>query len=506
MENRTRTKNTKQNIIFGFMNKFVFLFFPFVIRTIIIKRLGVDYLGLNSLFASILQVLCLSELGFGSAVVFSLYKPIAEKNSELICAYMLFFRKVYRIIGAIIFMIGLAIIPFIPLLIKGNVPDGINIYILYLIYLFNTSISYFVFGYKNALLNAHQRNDIISNISSVTQIALYFFQIIVLILTNNYYLYLIIMPFCTLMNNLLTGYISHKLYPQYVCKGILDKSAIRELRNQVTGLMIHKLCLVSRNSLDSIFISAFLGLTTAAIYSNYYYIMNTIVGILSVVGNAMLASIGNSIATESQEKNYNDLKKINFIYMQIAGYCTVCLLGLYQPFMELWVGKKNMFDFGTVVLFCLYFYVLKMGDIRGTYSDAAGLWWQNRYRAILESLCNLCLNAILVYFMGINGIILATLISLFFINFIFGSQIIFKFYFTDFTCKEYFLLHSKYAFVTMAIATLCYLVNSFIHDVNIFAFLIRCLLCVIIPIPLYLVIYYKDIQFRDSISWLKKVL
>ena len=169
-----RTKNAVRNLVFGFINKMIIMLFPFVIRTIIIRELGAGYLGLGSLFTSILQVLNLAELGFSSAVVFCMYKPIAEKDSETICALLNLYKQIYRIIGIVILVIGLALTPFLPYLIKGTVPNGINIYILYYIYLFNTAITYFLFAYKSTLLVAHQRNDVVSNISSLTNILQYF--------------------------------------------------------------------------------------------------------------------------------------------------------------------------------------------------------------------------------------------------------------------------------------------------------------------------------------------
>ena len=188
-----------------------------------------------------------------------------------------------------------------------------------------------------------------------------------------------------------------------------------EIKVKVTGLFITKVCHVTRNTFDSIFISAFLGLTLTAIYNNYYYIMHAVLAVFAIVSPSILSGVGNSIITDSQEKNYLDMKKFNFIYMWLAGCCTVCLLCLYQPFTKIAFGKDMMFPFPVVILFCVYFYVLKMGDIRAIYSDACGLWWENRWRNILEALANLVLNFIFGNLWGVYGIISATLISLFFI-------------------------------------------------------------------------------------------
>lgn len=195
----SRTQNAIRNIFTGVFNKIIILLFPFVIRTVIIKKLGTEYLGLSSLFTSILQVLNLTELGFSSAIVFSLYKPIAEKDDNRICSIMNFYKRIYRIIGFIILVMGLIVLPFLPNFIKGSYPSDINLYILYLIYLFNTVITYYLFAYKSALLNAMQRNDIINNVNSITVIIQYILQIIILYCTKNYYIYMIIPKHFNLM-------------------------------------------------------------------------------------------------------------------------------------------------------------------------------------------------------------------------------------------------------------------------------------------------------------------
>lgn len=500
-----RSKNAKRNIIFGMVNKVLLIILPFIARTIIIKILGSEYLGLNSLFSSILQVLNLSELGFSSAVVYSMYKPIAENDYRTICALLQFYRTVYRIIGSVVLIIGLILMPFLPHLISGTVPDEINIYYLYLLYLINTSLSYFLFAYKSSLLNAFQRNDIISNVQTLTQGVMYILQIAILFLTRNYYLFILMMPIFTLLYNLMNAQITKNLYPQYVCKGKVNHNILKDIRHQVAGLMVNKLCQTSRNSFDSIFISAFLGLTVTAMYGNYYYVLNAIIALLSVFNVGMLAGAGNSIVLDSREKNYADMKKINFIYMWLSGWCTICLACLYQPFMKLWVGENLMFSYPIVIMFCIYFYSLQMGVIRGLYSDAAGLWWENRFRAIIESIANLVLNFILVQLWGILGIIAATLISLLIVNFGFGSQIVFKYYFKNGKLLEYFLLHAKYAIVTLLICSISYFTTSLIPEEGIMGFILKGLGCCILPNVLYFVFYCKTKEFAVSIPWLLSV-
>ena len=493
-----RTKNAKRNIFFGLLNKMVTLVFPFVIRMVMIRILGAEYLGLGSLFKSILTVLNITELGFSSAVVYSMYKPIANDDKETLCAILNFYRKVYFAIGFIITLVGLAILPVLPSLIKGSCPADINIYVLYALYLCSTVLSYLLFAYKNSLINAYQRVDVVSNINTAVHLITCTAQLVIIVLTKNFYFYVIMNIAATLIQNICTQICSKKMFPDIICKGSINSETKKEIKVKVTGLFITKICHVTRNSFDSIFISAFLGLRLTAIYNNYYYIMHALLSVFGIIWPAILAGIGNSIVTESQEKNYSDMKKFNFIYMWLAGCCTVCLLCLYQPFTQIAFGKDMMFAFPVVILFCVYFYVLKMGDIRAIYSDACGLWWENRWRNILEAVSNIILNFILGKFWGVYGIVIATLISLFFINFLWGSTIVYKHYFTRIKISEYYLLHLLYASVTLTACFISYFICLHIPLKGIPALLAKALVCLLIPNLLYLACYFKSPLFKEA--------
>ena len=212
----SRTAHAKKNMIAGLINKIAILIVQFIVRTLLIKKLGADYLGLNNLFSSILQVLNMAELGFSSAIVFSLYKPVAEHNDVMICALMKFYRNVYKIVGLVILVVGSILTPFLPYLISGSYPIDINIYVLFWIFLLNTVFSYLAFAYKNVLLTSTQRQDIVSNISSVLDVTKGIVQIFSIVVLKNYYVYIIWNVIFTIINNIIIARITNRMYPNYV--------------------------------------------------------------------------------------------------------------------------------------------------------------------------------------------------------------------------------------------------------------------------------------------------
>lgn len=499
-----RTKNSVRNIGWGLSNKVVTLIFPFILRTILIKSLGADYLGLNSLFTSILTVLNLAELGFSSAVVFNMYKPIAENDNVTVCALMGYYRKIYYIIGFWVTIVGVMLIPALPYLVKGTYPNSINITVLYLLFLINTSVSYFLFAYKNCILTAYQREDIISKVNIILKTLTYCFQMVTLLAWRNYYLYVCGMIINTILTNITTAYYSNKLYPHYKCSGNISENEKENIKKNVQGLMIGKVCMVSRNSFDSIFLSAFLGLQIVAVYGNYYYIMNAITGILTILMTSLSAGIGNSIALESVEKNYRDLNKFVFIYAWISGWCAVCLFNLYQPFMELWMGKDMLFPFLDVILICLYFYSLTMGDVRSQYASAAGLFWENRKYVVVETIVNITLNYVLGKYFGVHGIILATLLSILCINFVWGSAILFKYYFKEYSVLSFYKKHLKYFIVSIIAALITFCITKMIQLDLIYTVFVDGLICLIVPNFIFYVCYFTTYEYQESICFIKK--
>ncbi len=439
----SRTQHAKRNIITAVANKLAIMLANFVMRTVLIRYLGEVYLGLDSLFLSVLQILSLAELGVSSAMVYSMYKPLAENDVPAVCALLRLYRTVYRWIALAIAVLGLAIAPFLPLIVKKDLPDGLNLYVLFFINLGNSVLSYLVFAYRSALFTADQKYSINNNFYSFCKIGSIAVQIVLIVLFRDrsfcYYLYSFVLPLTTVVRNALAYALSKKMYPQYRCEGSVPEEEIRSIKKRVAGMFLYKISAVFQNSLDSVVLSAFLGLAMLGRYNTYYYVINAISGMMMLISESVTASVGNAIVLETREKNYADFRKFQLLYLWLSSWLSVCLVACLQPFVRLWVGEKMMFSDAVMVTFCVYFFTMHFSRICFMYRQAAGLWWQDRFRPIAETVVNLTLNILLVKMLGVVGVMLSTIVCLVFIDCTWGARTLFRHYFTEEKQSAYML-------------------------------------------------------------------
>lgn len=490
-----RTQNAKAGIVTGLFSKLLHMGMPFITRTVLLYILGTEYLGLSGLFSSLLSFLSLAELGVSNALVFSMYKPIAEEDETTVCALLALYRKLYRMIGIVILAAGLACVPFLRYFIKGDVPADMNLYVLYGLYLGNTVCSYFLFAYRGSLLTAHQRLDVTNVIDSAVSAATWGLQILLLILFRNYYLYVIFMPLSNIAGNVIRLWYTKKHYPQYVPKGKVDAALEASIFKKIKALMGAKISTTVLHSSDNLVISAFLGLTMVTIYGNYFFLMNSIGGILGVIFTAVSAGIGNSLITETKEKNYRDFQKFVFLNNWIVGWCAVCFVCLYQPFMKLWVGEGLLLPFSVVVLIVIYFVLYQGRKVVATYKDAAGLWWEDRFRPFVMAATNLISNLILVQFIGIWGIIISTVLSLC-VSVPWETATVYRHVFQR-SPKEYFLSLVQF-FAVVAVASGVTLGICQICSEGIPALLVRGCICVVVPNLIFFCVFRKREEFADA--------
>lgn len=478
---KNRTQNVMRNIFTGFIGKIVNIFLPFIIRTVIINGLGVEYLGLNSLFSSIFNMLNLTEFGFSNAIIYQMYKPASENDVNELSVLLGVYRRIYHIIGIVMTVIGLGLMPFLPHFISGSYPNDVNIYILYIVYLGNTVLPFYTFGYRISILLAYQRLDIQNVINMVISLFMNIMQVIVIILFRNYYAYIILLPIFTLLNNIITMYISRKKYSEIKPIMSFSKDRLKGISMNAGAAFGHKLNYIIVSAADSIVLSSFLGLVVLAKYSNYYTVLMAVIGLIDVIFNSMLPSIGNLLIDNDREKTFSIYNMLSYIQYWIVGWCTICLICLYQDFMMLWMGEALLLPISTVVMFGIYLYSYKGRSVLLMYKDAAGMWREDWKKPYVSAGVNLILNIILVNIIGVNGVLLSTIISFVFVSAPWESVVVFKTLF-----KRPVMLHFKSLFKYIALCLISAIFTYKICDMIIMKSLImqlgvKFIVCLIVP-------------------------
>ncbi len=501
----SRTKNTARNIVASYVFIAIQIVFAFASKSIIVYTMGSAYLGLSSLFTSILNVLNVAELGFTTSIVYFMYKPLSDNDTDRVCALLSYLKRVYRIVGTGMIVVGLLLLPFLNKLIRGDVPSDINIYCLYFLYLINTAASYFLSAHKTALLTAVQRIDLVKVVHSAVIVLQYLAQIIALLLFRNYYLFVFAMIVGTFTTNIAAAFISKRYFPQYVCKGNLTKDDKNEILKKVKGLLICNISIVTYTTLDSVVISAFVGLVSVAIYSNYMTIYSALNKLLVQIRSAMQPSVGNSVASESVSKNLHDVFLWQFMFSIISTWCATGMLCLYQPFITIWMGEKMLLPMIDVILIVVWFSIDIVQQAQNLYLNAAGLWQELRYSYIFNTVCNLVLNILLGRLLGITGIIIASLVTCIISGLLWQCILIFKHYFKT-SAKRYILMQLMYFLISTIIATCTYSVCQFVSQKGVVGLIIKACLCFSVSALLLCCFYIKSPYLNDVNSLIKKVL
>lgn len=405
-------ENARRNMLWGTVQRTYQILVPFLLRSVFIRRLGIEYVGLSGLFSSLLSFLNLAELGVGSAVLYFLYRPVAENDQEAVRQLLGLIRDAYRRIGLLIFGLGLVLTPFLRLLVSEELPPGVNLYTIYLLNLLQSVLPYWLFAEKPVVLEVHQRNDMANRIYLATLSLRYALQFIILFLLPDYYLYLLAVILTQVLERFLLALAVDRRYPAYRTVLPAPPMLQKEVSHKAGGLLFHKLGGVIVNSADALVITAFLGLAVLGKYQNYLQIMTAVLGIVNLINSSWGAGIGNIIAREGPGAAYRSFEHATFLVFFTSTVCCCCFLNLYQPFIALWAGPDLLLDDGLIVLLCMYFYSLRLMAPGNLFESAGGLWRQDKLRPLAEGLCNLGLNLILVRYTGLYGILLSTILSM----------------------------------------------------------------------------------------------
>ncbi len=494
-----------RNAIWAVLYTLVTTLMGFVIRTLLIQKIGAEYLGLSGLCQAILGTLNLAELGMDTAISYNLYKPFAEDDTERINALLALYQKLYKIIALIILLLGLAVLPFIPKLIKDEPPADVNVYFIFSLYLLDTVFSYLLYPPRRPLVVVSQQFSIHQKVLLLNFFFMYTAQIIILVVFKNYLFFACCFPVFSIFSSILYRFVTDRKFPGYRAAGKLPKDFFTPFIKRVSGVAIARLRNASRSYIDVIFISTFLGLILSAKYNIYNMILIIPQSGISIIMSSIKGSIGNYFAMESEERKCGLFDLISFIFFWLASFCAICLICLYQPFICLWVGSDMLLPFSVAIASALLFFVMTIGSMLEMMKDITGIYWENRWTPIIEMAVNIALDVICIKFWGVQGVLFATAASIGLITLPSDLSVLFKYYFR--TSPVLYIL--KYL-LFMCIATASALVScklcGFIEGTRIVGLIIRLSICLIVPNAFFTIAFFRTDNFKSLLGTIKQLL
>lgn len=505
MKQKSRTEYSMMNTSVALLAQVSAILMGFFTRVVFTRTLSEGYVGINGLFTDILNILSLSELGVGTAITYALYGPIARKDYEKQKILMRLFRLFYRVTAAIVLIAGLLLIPFLDVLMKDR-PDVDHLVLIYLLYLLNSVISYLLI-YKKTLVDAHQMSYITVMYHNGFLVLQDICQIVILLCTKNFILFLMIAVFCTFLGNVCMSRKADKMFPylKEPCDGHLPKEEKQQIVRNVKAMMMHKIGTVVVSNTDNLLISSFVGVISAGIYSNYYLLIGSIRQILDQVLQGVAASVGNLGETEEKEKIHRIFQELFFLGYWLYGVAGICLLELLNPFVEIAFGRKYLFDFPVVLILCINFFLNGTRKATLIFKESMGLFWYDRYKSIIEAILNLITSILFVFQFGVAGVFLGTITSTVLTSLWVEPYVLYKYRLQ----KPVFPFFLRYAFnlivmgIVWGITDLC---CSQIEGIVFFQFMIRLGICAVVPNFLLWIIYRKSLDYIELEKVLKVML
>lgn len=501
-----RTKNSVINIGIGLISQIIIVLLGFFSRKVFLDNLGIEYLGINGLLTNVLSMLSLVEWGIGSTMLFSFYKPLAEKDKVKIAGLMQMYKKIYRCLAILVLAISMGLYPFLNVFIKeiDTIP---HIRIVYGIFVANNLLSY-LFTYKFALINADQKAYMLNIINTCAQIFMTSIRIFILINYQNYILFLSVELVITFIRNLISSMIIDRRYKFLKDIGVveLDHETKHELIDKFKSIMLHKLGIYCVYSTDNLLISALVSVQAVGLYSNYTMIIKQLNGLITPIFTGINASVGNMIAVESKEKSYSVFKIIFLINFCIYSIATIFLYNLVEPFIEWWLGPGLTLGGMTFNMIIFNFFIKGMQTSIDITKTTAGLVNEDKYVALIEAGINLVAAILLASKFGLVGIFLGTTISTLTTTFWNQPRLVYKYIFNK-PVRSYFITYTKY----IAIMGSAFIISTYLCSIIeiksiLLTLALKGVVCIIIPSIIYIVCFYRCYESQYIINMIRSDL
>ncbi len=492
LNQESRTINASKNAISAVSNKIIILLLTFFSRKFFIEYIGVEYLGINGLFSNVLTLLSMADLGIGTAMNVSLYKPIAEGNTRKITALLNYFKRIYIFIAVGVTVIGVGLIPFLKYLVNMD-KDIPYLYVYYMVFVIKNAVSY-LFVYKSSLIKADQKTYLINRREVIINLVKVVLQFVCVIAFRNYLIYILLEVAATVGLNFVISHEANKRYSFIKNNDQLDKEERKGIFSDVFSVFLYKIAWSLLNGTDNILMSVITGTITVGLYSNYTTITRNIEMFITLLFTSLTAGIGNLVATSSAENKHRTFKTMQMVSFWICGIVCVCLFFLMQDFIQLWIGKEFLFDNLTMIAIVLnVFFSICMRPV-WTFREGTGMYKQIRYIMFVTAILNLVLSIAMGYWLGVSGILFATSISKLLTYFWYEPKILFKNFFNVSPIK-YYLEYLKNGILLLVTGVICYIPIHFISSVSIFSWIIKAVICMVVVNVCYFLRYFKTDEF-----------
>lgn len=489
-----RAEYIKRNVKFAVAGELLQAVLKFVSRRVFVLLLGEEYLGINGLFTDVLSMLSLAELGFSVSITYSLYRPVAQGDTEMVKSLMRLYRRAYQVVGLVVLALGLTLLPFLDFFVKEMPPNIPHIPLIYVLSLANASVSYF-FAYKSTLLFVNQKKYIETTIRAAVALLAVTAQIVTLLLTGNYLYYLVLSIGATVVQNVAIAVKTDRLYPYLHEKEVrpLPEGTLKEIRRNVRAMLLHRVGTVAVFNTDNLLISKFAGVATTGLYSNYMMIRSFLNVIVCALFDAITPTMGNLTVTETENSQQAAFRRLNFFSAWLFGWMSICMFCLYDPFIDIWLGEGYLLSGPAVLLIVVNFYVNSMRIPVNNTKGVLGLFWDDRYKAILEAVFNLIVSVVLAQRWGIEGILAGTLISTLAFPF-WCEPVVLYCRGLHIPAAKYFTDYIGRLAATVVSGTITWLLCSTAGS-GVSGFLLKAVICAAIPNAAYLLLYRRTEEF-----------
>lgn len=419
---------------------------------------------------------------------------------------MALYKRLYTVIGVVILLLGVSLTPFLSVFIEDMPQDIPALRLYYVMFVADSAASYF-FTYKRSLLFCDQKEYISTVQSFVFSILTTLVRLVVLIRTHDFFWYLLVTIVGTLLGNIAISVIAGRVYP-FLKDTHIQPLAVEErksIRDNTRAMIFHRVGDVLVFSTDNLIISRFVGLVGVGLYSNYTLLIRSVNGLIGRLFASATASVGSLIASGERERCREVLDHVVVFSVWLYGFTGICLFCLAGPFIKLWAGESYLLPQVTLAAAVVSFYLTGLRQPVLLFKETAGIFRQDRYKALIEAAVNIVLSIPLAIRFGITGVILGTILSTLLVCFWFEVYVVFHNLFDGGT-RRYLMRQALYGVMNASLCTVTFALCQLVKDEGLAGFLLKMGVCILFPNLVYYLAFGRTAHFRYFVGVAHRVL